>query len=350
MFKMNISMNNKNFKNKNINFILYLMLFFSTFIVMNSSSWLSAWMGLEMNMMSFIPLMMNNKNHLPTAPSMMMYFIIQSVSSSILIMMMLNMKNIKMSLNNNLITSVMLMSLIMKLGGAPFHWWIPKIMNNLSWMNCLILLTWQKIAPMILMIQVPNLSMIFMSAILSSIYGSLLSMNQTSFKMILSFSSINHLGWLMMSMLFSLKMMMMYFLFYSLINISICLNLNKFNMINLNHMFKINNNKMIKLIMNSTFLSLGGIPPFLGFLPKLMILILMIKNNLFIEAFLMIILTLLIISIYITPFTSSLLLNKMNIKWMNKINKNLNSDKFNFYMINLMLTLMLFLMLMTKMI
>nr|UXW93555.1 NADH dehydrogenase subunit 2 [Athalia sp. 'qingzang'] len=343
-----ILLNNKNFKNMNMNFILYMMLFFSTILVMNSSSWLSAWMGLEINMMSFIPLMMNNKNYLKSSNSMMMYFIIQVVSSSILIMMMLNMKIIKLSFNSNLIMSMMLMSLIMKLGAAPFHWWIPKIMNNLNWLNCLILMTWQKIAPITLMTQLPNQSMIYMSAILSSFLGSIMSMNQTSFKIMLSFSSINHLGWMMMAMMLNFKMMCMYLLFYTLINTIICLNLNKFNMIYLNQMFKINNNKMIKLIINSSFLSLGGIPPFLGFLPKLLILTLMIKNKMFIETFLMIILTLMILSIYMNSFTSSLLMNKMNIKWMNKIYKNLNSNKFNMYTFNLMMTLTISMWFLTK--
>nr|UXW93581.1 NADH dehydrogenase subunit 2 [Athalia sikkimensis] len=337
-----ILLNNKNFKNMNMNFILYMMLFFSTILVMNSSSWFSAWMGLEINMMSFIPLMMNNKNYLKSSNSMMMYFIVQVISSSILIMMMLNLKIIKMSFNSNLTMSIMLMSLIMKMGAAPFHWWIPKIMNNLNWLNCLILMTWQKIAPMILMIQLPNKSMIYMSAILSSFSGSMMAMNQTSFKIMLSFSSINHLGWMMMTMMLNFKMMYVYFLFYTSINMIICLNLNKFNINYLSQMFKINNNnKMIKLIINSSFLSLGGIPPFLGFLPKLMVLTLMIKNKMFIETFLMMILTLMILSIYMNSFTSSLLLNKMNIKWMNKIYKNLNSNKFNMYTLNLTMMLMI---------
>nr|YP_010531164.1 NADH dehydrogenase subunit 2 [Athalia sikkimensis]UXW93386.1 NADH dehydrogenase subunit 2 [Athalia sikkimensis] len=346
-----ILLNNKNFKNMNMNFILYMMLFFSTILVMNSSSWFSAWMGLEINMMSFIPLMMNNKNYLKSSNSMMMYFIVQVISSSILIMMMLNLKIIKMSFNSNLTMSIMLMSLIMKMGAAPFHWWIPKIMNNLNWLNCLILMTWQKIAPMILMIQLPNKSMIYMSAILSSFSGSMMAMNQTSFKIMLSFSSINHLGWMMMTMMLNFKMMYVYFLFYTSINMIICLNLNKFNINYLSQMFKINNNnKMIKLIINSSFLSLGGIPPFLGFLPKLMVLTLMIKNKMFIETFLMMILTLMILSIYMNSFTSSLLLNKMNIKWMNKIYKNLNSNKFNMYTLNLTMMLMISMWFLKKMI
>nr|YP_010531177.1 NADH dehydrogenase subunit 2 [Athalia scapulata]UXW93399.1 NADH dehydrogenase subunit 2 [Athalia scapulata] len=346
-----ILLNNKNFKNMNMNFILYMMLFFSTILVMNSSSWLSAWMGLEINMMSFIPLMTNNKNYLKSSNAMMTYFIVQVISSSILIMMMLNMKTIKMSMNSNLMSSMMMMSLIMKLGAVPFHWWIPKVMFNLNWLNCLILMTWQKIAPIMLMFQLPNKSMIYITAILSAFLGSMMSMNYNSLKLMLSFSSINHSGWMLLAMMLNFKIMYVYFLFYTTINTIICLNLNKFNMTYLDQMFKINNNnKMIKLIINSSFLSLGGVPPFLGFLPKLMILILMIKNELFIETFLMIILTLMILSVYMNSFISSLLLNKMNIKWMNKIYKNLNSNKFHLYSWNLMMMLTMSMWLMSKVI
>nr|YP_009720746.1 NADH dehydrogenase subunit 2 [Athalia icar]QGL07067.1 NADH dehydrogenase subunit 2 [Athalia icar] len=348
-YKMNMSLNNKNLNSKNLNFTLYTMIFLSSMMIMNSSSWLSAWMGLEINMMSFIPLMMNNKNYLKPSNSMMMYFLIQSISSSTLIMMMLNLKMMKMNFYQNYISSLMLMSLIMKMGAAPFHWWLPKILNNLSWINCMILMTWQKIAPITLMTNLlNNYSMIYLSALMSMFMGTILSMNQTSLKMILSFSSINHMGWMMITMLMNLKLMIIYFLFYSFINLIICLYLNKLNINFMNQMFKINNNKMIKLIMNSFFLSLGGIPPFLGFLPKLLILILMIKNNMIIETFMLIILTLMILTIYLNPFISTLLINKMNIKWMNKINKNFNSNKLNLMSINIMLTLIIFMSFMKK--
>nr|YP_010531190.1 NADH dehydrogenase subunit 2 [Hypsathalia przewalskyi]UXW93425.1 NADH dehydrogenase subunit 2 [Hypsathalia przewalskyi] len=344
-----IMMNNKILMNKNMNFMLYFMLCLGTIITINSSSWLSAWMGLEMNMMSFIPLMMNNKTYLKSSNSMMMYFIIQSISSSIMIMSMMNMK---MMMNLKLfMESTMMMSLMMKIGAAPFYWWMPKIMNNLNWMNCMILMTWQKIAPIMLMLQINTTkSLVYLSALLSTLIGSIMSLNQNSLKMIMSYSSINHVGWIMLSMLMNLKLMMTYFLFYSIINLIICLNLNKYNIIYTNQLFKINNNKMYKLIMNSLFLSLGGIPPFMGFLPKLLIMIIMIKNNMIIEASIMIILAVILVSVYMNPFISSLLTNKMNIKWMFKINKSMMSYKLNFYTFNLMMMLMLSMWIMSKMI
>nr|YP_010531255.1 NADH dehydrogenase subunit 2 [Athalia tanaoserrula]UXW93568.1 NADH dehydrogenase subunit 2 [Athalia tanaoserrula] len=343
-----LAINNKNLMNKNTNFILYTMLIISTIIVISSTSWISAWMGLEINMMSFIPLMMNNKN-MKTSNSMMMYFIIQSISSSTLMMSMLTMKMMNF-LSNIFISTLMTMSLILKLGASPFHWWIPKIINNLSWMNCLILMTWQKIAPISLMIQISTKSMIYISALMSSLWGAILATNQTSLKMILSYSSINHMGWMMLALMVNLKMTIMYYMFYSLINLIICINLNKYNINYMNQMFKINNNKMTKLIMKSSFLSLGGIPPFTGFTPKLLVLMILMKNSMFMEVFLMIIMTLIILTVYMNPMISSLLMNKINNKWMNKINLKSKSNKINLLTFNLMTTLSLSMWFASKMI
>nr|UXW93542.1 NADH dehydrogenase subunit 2 [Athalia sp. 'tibetana'] len=343
-----LTINNKNLMNKNTNFILYTMLIISTITVINSTSWISAWMGLEINMMSFIPLMMNNKN-MKTSNSMMMYFIIQSISSSTLMMSMLTMKMMNF-LSNIFISTLMTMSLILKLGASPFHWWIPKIINNLSWMNCLILMTWQKIAPISLMIQISTKSMIYISALMSSLWGAILTTNQTSLKMILSYSSINHMGWMMLALMVNLKVTIMYYTFYSLINLIICINFNKYNINYMNQMFKINNNKMTKLIMKSSFLSLGGIPPFTGFTPKLLVLMILMKNSMFMEAFFMIIMTLIILTVYMNPIISSLLMNKINNKWMNKINFKSKSNKINLFTFNLMTTLSLSMWFASKMI
>jgi len=87
--------------------------------------------------------------------------------------------------------------LLLKRGAAPFHFWFPNVIEGLSWINSLILITWQKIAPLILTSYIIINKIILISVILSIIIGSLGGLNQTSLRKLMAFSSINHLGWIL---------------------------------------------------------------------------------------------------------------------------------------------------------
>ena len=54
------------------------------FITISSNSWLRAWIGLEFNLLSFIPIISNNKNIL-TLEASLKYFLIQALVSSTLL-------------------------------------------------------------------------------------------------------------------------------------------------------------------------------------------------------------------------------------------------------------------------
>nr|QVJ97784.1 NADH dehydrogenase subunit 2 [Macrophya dolichogaster] len=338
----------KYFFNKNFisNLILmktlfFMTLMFSSIIVINSSTWMSAWMGLEINLISFIPLMMNNTKKIKMSNSMMIYFIIQAGASSMLMMSIIFMK-IQFNLYKiNSLMNLIQLSLLMKLGASPFHWWTPKIFLNLNWTNCLIFLTWQKIAPLFLLLISNNNLIIYMSALMSTFMGALLGMNQSSIKMILIYSSINHLGWLLMSMMMNKNILIMYFIFYSMINMMISFKMNNLNIIYINQLFKNNNQNMnSKMIMMSLFMSLAGMPPLLGFLPKILTLIFMLKENLIMEMLMFIILSVLSLSFYINPLMSILLISKNNSKWMSK-NFNMNNMMFSILTINMMILLII---------
>nr|WPN89765.1 NADH dehydrogenase subunit 2 [Sinoscolia sp. 1 GYN-2023a] len=333
-------LNKMNFK-KSLMMKMFLMtLIFSTMITINSSSWLNAWMGMEINLMSFIPLMMN-KSKMKISSSMMIYFIIQASASSMLLMLIIMTKIQFNFIKMNLINIMIQLSLLVKLGAAPLHWWMPKILINLNWMNCFILLTWQKIAPLFLLIMTNNNFMIYLMSMFSTYMGALLGMNQTSIKLILMYSSINHLGWMLMLINLNIKMLMIYFLIYMVTNYLICLMMNNFKFNYLNQLFKNNNQNMInKIMILSLFLSLSGLPPFLGFLPKILTLIIMINNKLIMESVLFIIMATISLSFYINPLISMFMIMKINNKWNNK-NYMINLKMFNIIMINIMMMMII---------
>nr|QTH79121.1 NADH dehydrogenase subunit 2 [Hemathlophorus sp.] len=318
-------------------YIFLSILIMSTMITINSCSWINAWMGMEINLMSFIPLMTNKFKKKKS--NSMMYFIIQAGASSMMMIMIILMK-MQILLNMNSLMNFLQLSMLMKLGASPFHWWTPKIIINLNWFNCFIFLTWQKIAPLFLLSSFTvNNSMIYISALMSSIMGALMGINQTMIKLIMIYSSINHLGWMLMIMSLNLNMLLIYFTIYSMINFMISLFMMKFNFNFLNQLFKNNNQNMnYKIILISLFLSLGGMPPMLGFLPKFFTLLIMIKNNMMIETMIFIIMATISLSFYMNPLLSMFILLKFNSKWNNKTQSILNSfiSVFSFNMMIMM--------------
>nr|AID22240.1 NADH dehydrogenase subunit 2 [Pseudostegana insularis] len=305
--------------------ILFVMIMMSgTMITVTSNSWLSAWMGLEINLLSFIPLMKDSNNPMPAEASLK-YFLTQALASTVflfsIILMML--KNIIIELNYSYISMMTLSSLLMKSGAAPFHFWFPNMMEGMTWMNSLILMTWQKIAPLILISYVNMDFLLKMSIILSVIIGAWGGMNQTSLRKLLAFSSINHLGWMLMSLNISEMYWLIYFFIYSFLMISIIFMFNTFKMFHFNQMFSLFiNSKITKFLLFMNFLSLGGLPPFLGFLPKWLVIDQLTMNNnyfLLLSQFLMSLITLFF---YLRICYTAFMLNFYENNWMLEMNMN----------------------------
>nr|YP_010172166.1 NADH dehydrogenase subunit 2 [Sinopoppia nigroflagella]QSF20064.1 NADH dehydrogenase subunit 2 [Sinopoppia nigroflagella] len=325
----------KNNKLNKMKMLMLLMLLFSTLLTINSSTWFNAWMGLELNLMSFIPLMMNNSKK-KNSNSMMMYFIVQASTSSMMMMMIIMTKLEMIQMKMNITMMLIQSSILMKMGAAPFHWWMPKIILNLNWMNCFLFFTWQKIAPLFLIMMLNNNMLIYFMAMMSNILGAIMGINQNSLKLIMMYSSINNIGWMLMNLIMNKNILLIYFTVYSFTIWLICVMLNNTKTKFINQLYKQNNqNNIMKLIITSTmFLSLSGLPPFIGFLPKLLTLNLMIKNLMYFESFLFTINAIITLSFYMKPLLSALILNKNNFKWMNK-NYMTKYFMFNFLMINM---------------
>nr|YP_010586537.1 NADH dehydrogenase subunit 2 [Rhyacophila kando]UZZ44351.1 NADH dehydrogenase subunit 2 [Rhyacophila kando] len=287
----------------------------STLLSVTSHSWMGVWMGLEMNLMGFIPMIaMNNKNNMFMSEAMISYFLIQTLTSINLLFFIIM---FKLNLLNSWLTELMMnFSLLMKMGAAPFHFWFPKIMSGLNWMNCLILSTWQKITPMVALSFCMNKTIIIMSIILCALIGAWGGINQTSIRSLMSFSSISHLSWLIMSIMISMNMWSLYFMIYLILNSLIMLMFSYNNFFYLNQMFNNKINYLIYFNFLMNLLSLGGLPPFLGFLPKWLI-ILFISNKMKFVILIMLISTLMTLSFYINIIISSMIINYSKIKWYN---------------------------------
>nr|YP_009948012.1 NADH dehydrogenase subunit 2 [Anthalia sp. YD3030]QOH97180.1 NADH dehydrogenase subunit 2 [Anthalia sp. YD3030] len=326
------------FKNSS-KILFYLILMLGTLITVSANSWLGAWMGLEINLLSFIPLM-NDTNNLMSTEASLKYFLTQALASLVLlfsmIIAMLKFNFIymmPMNMSLDYIYYIIMSSLLMKAGTAPFHFWFPSIMEGISWINALILMTWQKIAPLMIISYLIIKNFFVTVIVLSILIGSLGGLNQTSLRKIMAFSSINHLGWMLSAMLCNSMLWMLYFLMYSFLSMNLVYFFNLFKLFHLNQLFSLFfSSKTIKFSLFLNILSLGGLPPFLGFLPKWMVIQYLSMNN---QMFLMswiTMMTLITLFFYLRMSYAAFMLNYYENNWINQNYKNNFSMKI--YLIN----------------
>uniref|UniRef100_Q4FCV6 NADH-ubiquinone oxidoreductase chain 2 n=1 Tax=Caryanda yunnana TaxID=334864 RepID=Q4FCV6_9ORTH len=315
--------------NNNSKKLLFLSsMMMGTILSISSNSWLGVWMGLEINLLSFIPMLTNDKNSMINESSIK-YFIIQVMASTMLLfsILLIQMKYL-MSWESEMVPSMMISSsLLVKIGAAPFHFWFPEVMGTSEWYNCLLLMTWQKIAPMMILsycIQMNNF--IFVIVILSIIIGAMGGLNQTSLRHLLAYSSISHLGWMISSMISTENIWEIYFIIYSVLSMILVLLFKQTNSFSLNQIYTASNMKTeIKFMMFLSLLSIGGLPPFIGFLPKWMVMQSMMEMNMTSLMAIMVMLTMITLYYYLRVSFSALILSYTENSWfMNVKNKNLN--------------------------
>nr|YP_010954693.1 NADH dehydrogenase subunit 2 [Dorcus hopei]AWX65973.1 NADH dehydrogenase subunit 2 [Dorcus hopei]WMW30078.1 NADH dehydrogenase subunit 2 [Dorcus hopei] len=287
-----------------------------TLVATSSYSWMGMWVGLEINLLSFIPLISTSKSMYP-AEAALKYFIAQVLASTILLLSIvaLSMKILNLiesSFQSELIFNT---SLLLKMGAAPLHFWFPEVMEGLSWFNSMILLTWQKIAPMILLSYSGKTMMLLVAVIISCMFVSgVMGQNHLSLRKIMAYSSINHIGWMIAASLFFEVIWTIYFVIYTIITLNIVIMFKKLNIFFMKQLtLTMSHEPNLKMFFILNFLSLGGLPPFLGFFPKWLTIQTMINENFHFLAIVMIITTLATLYFYMRITFSTLVLSMNSI-------------------------------------
>nr|YP_010254104.1 NADH dehydrogenase subunit 2 [Scaphidium formosanum]QTZ18645.1 NADH dehydrogenase subunit 2 [Scaphidium formosanum] len=317
---------------------LFKLLFLSSVIIgsmisISSNSWMGMWLGLEINLLSIIPLMNTSSNPLSSEASMK-YFITQAIASTLIILaiILMSLDFLSTLFKESPLMYVFNSGLMTKMGAAPFHFWFPEVLEGLAWMNCLIFLTWQKLAPMILIFY--NINNFYFSFIIISclMISGIIGFNQISMRKILAYSSINHIGWMLGAMFFQESIWLLYFSIYSALSILLTLYLNFFNIFMLKQLFSnLNKNLTLKMFFLFNFFSLAGMPPFIGFLPKWLTINALIQEKFYLLTFIMLISTLITIFYYIRITIPSLTMNYSQINYFKKFSiKQIWFNIFNF--------------------
>lgn len=307
--------------NLNLTKILFInLIIIRSIISISSSNWLSIWIGLELNIFSIIPII-NFKFSIYSIEATIKYFLIQAFASILLLIFLINKSIFFFFIDFNIL---ILLPLLIKLRLMPFHLWLPSIIEGLNWISCLLIITWQKISPIIIISYLITSKYLISIVILTSL-NAITGINQNSIRKILAFSSINNRSWILIAILINENLWINYFLIYRTLNFLIINIFNKFNINYINQLKFFNLNFFFKLNLLILIFSIIGLPPIIGFLIKWILIKILIYNKIFI--ILIILISLAIINLFFYIKISYFLLFNFNLfnKWYIQNNKkNLN--------------------------
>lgn len=210
------------------------------------------------------------------------YFLAQALGSAVILYFSISLWG---NITRNWCLRILSLGLFLKLGAAPCHFWLPAVITSLTWINCLILATWQKLAPLALLTYPLSRwganHFIPIVASLNAIVGGIIGINQTHIRTILAYSSITHMGWIIGAFITgSNKRPLLYFVLYSIVISPLFIALNHYNIFSINQtsLLSLNSKTLLSLIC-FLLISLGGLPPLTGFLPKWLVILSISKFN-----------------------------------------------------------------------
>ncbi len=329
-------------------FILFAIL--GSFVLISSDNFLTAFIGLELQSLSLYLMAAFNTKNLKSNEAGIKYFSLGALSSGFLLfgisMIYYDTGSFYMQNLNNFSTiseiglSLILISLFFKVSAAPFHIWTPDVYEGSPTISTLFFASLPKFASLIFLFRVyqelnisgiQSLNYIFQIvcaiSLLVGVYGAI---TQKVIKRLLAFSSINHIGFMLLGIM-SYQLMSEGTLFFYLIIylittfgiFAVLLNLRTVDgeltkISQLNGLRFTSNSKSISMLV--FFFSLAGIPPFAGFFAKFFILSASITEG-FIFLSIVAVLSSVIAAFYYLTIIKNMFFNKSEIELLDDNNK-----------------------------
>mgnify|MGYP001606093376 CR=1 FL=1 len=174
----------------------------------------------------------------------------------------------------------MLVALLIKLGLAPMHRWFPSVLADLDWGAALLLLTWQKLAPLRLVygLGAGEPALLWFSG-LRGLVGAVGALNQRHTLPLLAYSSIGHIGWVLGLFYCGASTACVYVALYLRIVIPLVIRF---------RLAQVSRPKLMSALVRlgplcgltaALLLRLAGLPPFSGFMAKALAISALIPVN-----------------------------------------------------------------------
>ena len=268
---------------------------------------LITWRFIEVNLLAFIPFISLGKKLNPHMLGLK-YFFTQALGSIFLLVSYIYIRN-----SSIFFRLFFLIRVIWKIGLPPFHFWFFRLSIDLNWVIFLVLNTWQKLLPLYVLskLQLQNWELIVLLRLFVSVAGTLF---QTRIKKLIIFSSIFTGAWILVSIINYIYLWFyILFIYRGLLLFFIrVLGANKFELKESQNYFMLNLNE--KIIQFLTLLVIAGIPPFIGFFIKTIILIILLNSGFFYLLLILVFSSVAIIYIYSRLFLVSLTIINTNRK------------------------------------
>lgn len=244
-------------------------------ITISANTWFSIWIGLELNLFGFVPIILASSLN-QEKEAACKYFLAQAAPSAVFLMCLILSPQVSPAL------VPLSLALVIKLGAAPCHQWLPSVISRIAWPQGWILVTIQKVAPIFILIEITNRvpTLLILVASLSSIVGGVGGINQTLLRSIIAYSSIGHIGWIIGAMLTSINTATLYLISYILIVSTTILSLALLKITSVCLSSSITKHPALLLITAVSFINIGGLPPLFGFFIKASVIKALIDSNL----------------------------------------------------------------------
>nr|AMD08823.1 NADH dehydrogenase subunit 2 [Triplophysa yarkandensis] len=251
-----------------------------TTLTFASSHWLLAWMGLEINTLAIIPLM-SQQHHPRAVEATTKYFLTQATAAAMILFAattnawLMGEWTIN-DLSHPIASTMTITALALKIGLAPMHFWMPEVLQGLDLLTGLVLSTWQKLAPFALIMQVAHTVdpvMLATLGLLSTLIGGWGGLNQTQVRKILAYSSIAHMGWMIIILQYAPQLTLVALATYIAMTTAAFLSMKAASATKISALTSMWSKAPILASTTAiALLSLGGLPPLTGFMPKWLIL------------------------------------------------------------------------------
>ena len=257
-------------------FLFFSLIIISTILSISRGHVLGVWLGLELNTLRFIAFRVQNFS-LKQVESCLKYFLIQSLGSGLwLIGSLINFcvrGNWYRGFNEFILGIFIIMwRIVLKIGGAPISFWVPRVIRHLNWFRCCVITTWQKVIPFFILrdfFWYNYSNIIVILGLIRAIVGGVGGLNQVNLRVLIAYSSIGHVVWIISVMYYSNRARIVYYFRYFICRLRVFsyfwfLEYLSFNNLSGWRVFGFR----FEIILGVILLSLAGMPPLTGFIGK----------------------------------------------------------------------------------